>query len=105
MQTRLPKDKDRPGPANLALLCLAALLAGLFLALPFGHQLFHEGGGEPENCPVRMVENSLVLLVLFSLTSVLLLACPRSGHSVPWSVPLPHFFRGYSFGNRAPPRT
>ena len=93
------------GLANLAVLCFAALLIGLFLTLPFGHQLFHAGSTEPENCPARMLESSLVLLVGVILALALLLAGPRTRHQVIWSVPPPLFFRGYSFGNRAPPRT
>lgn len=98
-------DRDRRGLANLAVLCFAALLIGLFLTLPSSHQLFHAGSTEPENCPVRMLESSLVLLVGVILATALLLAGPRTSHEVIWSVPLPLFFRGYSFGNRAPPRT
>ena len=98
-------NRDHGGPANLAVLCFGALLIGLFLGLPFGHQLFHEGGAEPENCPVRMLENSLVLLLGVILTAVLLAPGPRPCGAVTWSVPLPLFFRGYSFANRAPPRT
>ena len=98
-------DRNHRGPANLAVLCFGALLIGLFLALPFGHQLFHAGGSEPENCPVRMLESSLVLLVGVILTLLLLGAGTRAGKGTLWSVPLPLFFRGYSFANRAPPRT
>ncbi len=52
-----------------------------------------------------MLESSLVLLVGVILALALLLAGPRTRHQVIWSVPPPLFFRGYSFGNRAPPRT
>ena len=103
MQTRF--NRDRRGPANLAVLCFGALLIGLFLALPFGHQLFHEGGGEPENCPVHMIESSLVLLVVVILPLLFVSAGTRIRTETLWSVPLPLFFRGYSFANRAPPRT
>ena len=95
-------SRDRRGPANLAVLCFGALLVGLFLALPFAHQLFHEGGGEQENCPVR--ECSLVLLVGVILALLLPSAGTRICKGTLWSVPLPLFFRGYSFANRAPPR-
>ena len=98
-------NRDRRGPANLAVLCFGALLIGLFLALPFGHQLFHEGGAEPENCPVRMIEGSLVLLVVVVLPLLFVSAGTRICRGRLWSVPLPLFFRGYSFANRAPPRT
>ena len=103
MQTGI--NRDRRGPANLAALCFGVLLIGLFLALPFGHQLFHEGGAEPENCPVRMLESSLVLLVVVILTLLLLSFGTRDRKGKLWSVPLPLFFRGYSFANRAPPRS
>ena len=98
-------NRDRRGPANLALLCFGALLIGLFLGLPFGHQLFHEGGAEPENCPVHMLESSLVLLVVVILPLLFVSAGTRIRRGILWSVPLPLFFRGYSFANRAPPRT
>ena len=97
--------RDRRGLVNLAVLCFGALLLGLFLTLPFGHQLFHGGGSEPENCPVRMLESSLVLLVGVILPLALLLAGTPPATGPLWSVPLPLFFRGFSFGNRAPPRT
>ena len=98
-------NRDLRGPANLAVLCFGALLIGLFLALPFGHQLFHEGGAEPENCPVRMLEGSLVLLVVVVLPLLFVSAGTRICRGRLWSVPLPLFFRGYSFANRAPPRS
>ena len=98
--------RDRRGPANLAVLCFGALLIGLFLALPFGHELFHEHGeAEPENCPVCMIESSLVLLVVVVLPLLFVSAGTRICRGTPWSVPLPLFFRGYSFANRAPPRS
>ena len=99
--------RDRRGPANLAVLCLGALLIGLFLALPFGHELFHEheGEGEPESCPVCMIESSLVLLVVVILPLLFVSAHTGICRGTPWSVPLPLFFRGYSFANRAPPRS
>ena len=103
MQTGI--NRYRRGPANPAVLCFGALLIGLFLALPFGHQLFHEGGAEPENCPVLMLESSLVLLVVVILPLLFLSAGTRIPKGVLWSVPLPLFFRGYSFANRAPPRS
>ncbi|MCY3762778.1 MAG: hypothetical protein OXH50_16135 [Gemmatimonadetes bacterium] len=88
------------------MLCFGALLIGLFLALPFGHELFHEHGeAEPENCPVCMLESSLVLLVVVILPLLFVSAGTRDRKGRLWSVPLPLFFRGYSFGNRAPPRT
>ena len=99
--------KDRRGPANLAAICFGALLIGLFLALPFGHELLHEheGEGEPESCPVCMIESSPVLLVVVILPLLSLSARTRICRGTPWSVPLPLFFRGYSFANRAPPRS
>ena len=97
--------RDPRGPANLAVLCFGALLIGLFLALPFGHELFHEHGeAEPENCPVCMIESSLVLLVVVILPLLFVSAGTRDRRTL-WSVPLPLFFRGYSFANRAPPRS
>ena len=97
---------DRRGPANLAVLCLGALLIGLFLALPFGHELFHEHGeAEAENCPVCMIESSLVLLVVIILPLLFVSPGIRVGKGRLWSVPLLLFFRGYSFANRAPPRS
>ncbi len=98
--------RDRRGSANLAVLCFGALLIGLFLALPFGHELFHEHGeAEPENCPVCMIESSLVLLVVVVLPLLFVSPGSRDRKRTLWSVPLPLFFRGYSFANRAPPRT
>ena len=100
-------NRDRRGPANLAVLCFGALLIGLFLALPFGHELFHEHEeeAEPENCPVCMIESSLVLLLVVILLLLFVSAGPRIRRRRLWSVPLPLFFRGYSFANRAPPRS
>ena len=91
---------------NLALLCFGALLIGLFLALPFGHELFHEheGEAEAESCPVCMIESSPVLLVVVILPLLLVSARSRICRGTRWSVPLPLFFRGYSFAKRAPPR-
>ena len=104
MQTGI--NRDRRGPANPALLCFGALLIGLFLALPFGHELFHEHGeAEPENCPVCMIESSPVLLVVVILPLLFVSAGTRIRRGRLWSVPLPLFFRGYSFANRAPPRS
>ena len=98
---------DRRGPASLAALCLGALLIGLLLALPFGHELFHEHEGEagPESCPVCMIESSPVLLVVVILALPFVSAGTRIRRGTPWSVPLPLFYRGYSFANRAPPRS
>ena len=78
-------NRDRRGPANLALLCSGALLIGLFLALPFGHELFHEGGAEPENCPVLMLESSLVLLVVVILPLLYVSAGTLIRKGVLWS--------------------
>ena len=98
--------RDPRGPANLAVLCFGALLVGLFLALPFGHELFHEHGeAEAESCPVCMIESSLVLLVVVILPLLFVSPGTRLCWGTLWSVPLPLFFRGYSFANRAPPRT
>ena len=75
---------DRRGPANLAVLCFGALLIGLFLALPFGHELFHEHGeAEPENCPVCMIESSLVLLVVVVLPLLFVSAGTRICRGLP----------------------
>ena len=99
-------NRDRRGPANPAVLCFGALLIGLFLALPFGHELFHEHGeAEPENCPACMIESSHVLLLVVTLPLLFVSAGTRIRGRTLWSVPLPLFFRGYSFANRAPPRT
>ena len=99
--------RDRRGPANLAALCFGALLVGLLLALPFGHELFHEheGEAEPENCPVCMIESSLVLLAVVVLPLLFVSAGTPIRRGTLWSVPLPLFYRGYSFANRAPPRS
>ena len=98
---------DRRGPANLAVLCFGALLIGLFLALPFGHELFHEheGEAEPESCPVCMIESSPVLLVVVFLPLLCVSAGTRICGGTLRSVPLPLLFLGYSFANRAPPRS
>lgn len=104
MQTGI--NRDRRGPANLTVLCFGALLIGLFLALPFGHELFHEHGeAEPESCPVCMIESSPVLLVVVILPLLCVSAGTRIRRGTPWSVPLPLLFHGYSFANRAPPRS
>ena len=98
-------NRDRRGPANPAVLCFGALLIGLFLALPFAHELFHEHGeAEPENCPVCMIESSALLVVVI-LPLLFVIAGTRIRRRRLWSVPLPLFFRGYSFANRAPPRS
>ena len=52
-----------------------------------------------------MIESSLVLLVVVILPLLFVSAGTRICRGRLWSVPLPLFFRGYSFGNRAPPRT
>ena len=100
-------NRDRRGPANLAVLCFGALLIGLFLALPFAHELFHEHGeAEPENCPACMIESSPVLLVVVILPLLFVSARTRiRRRRLPGPSPLPLFFRGYSFANRAPPRS
>ena len=103
MRPRFPTG-FRP-PAQIAGLALLALLLGLFLALPLSHQLFHEASAEPETCPVRMLENSLVLLFLFVPSFEFLRLASRDRTPVLWSVPLLLFFCGFFCGNRAPPRS
>ena len=90
-------------PVRLAGLALAALLLGLFLALPLSHQLFHQGSGEPESCPVHMLESSLVLLSLFILFLYFVRPGCRGRSPVLWSLPLLLFFCGFFCSNRAPP--
>ena len=88
---------------QFATLLLGTLLLALFLGLPLGHQLFHELSIEPENCPVHMLESSLVQLsvaaaIAFSYAAHLALV---QSH---WSVPRLLLFLGFSLSNRAPPR-
>ena len=92
-------------PAQVAGLALAALLLSLFLVLPLSHQLFHHGSGEPESCPVHMLESSLVLLSAFILCLCFLQPGGRGRGPVLWSVPLLLFFCGFFCSNRAPPRS
>jgi hypothetical protein len=91
-------------PAHLVSLLLAALLLGLFLVLPLGHQLFHDGLVESESCPVHMLESSLVLLFGALLTLAFLQTISEGAVAFAWSVPLPYFFFACSRSNRGPPR-
>ena len=92
-------------PAHIIALALSALLLGLFLALPLGHQLFHDGAFEPETCPVHILESSLVLLSISALTLLFLWTCASTIALFDDSAPLPPGYRGYSRSNRAPPRS
>ena len=103
MKPRFTIDPRRP--VQWAGLALAALLLGLFLALPLSHQLFHQGSDEPESCPVRMLESSLVLLPVLILSLYFLQPGGRGFSPVLWSVPLLLFFCGFFCSNRAPPRS
>ena len=103
MKPRFTIDPQRL--ARLAGLALAALLLGLFLALPLSHQLFHQGSGEPDSCPVHMLESSLVLLYVFILLLYFIRPGCRGSSPVLWSVPLLLFFCGFFCSNRAPPRS
>ena len=103
MRRRFPIGSQRP--AQIVGLALAALLLGLFLALPLSHQLFHQGSGEPETCPVRMLESSLVLLFLLVLSLEFLRLGSRGRTPVPLPVPLLLFFCGFFCSNRAPPHS
>lgn len=96
---------DAPRLAQVAGLALATLLLGLFIALPLGHQLFHEGPVESETCPVRMLESSLVLLFIVILSLLFLHSRGQERPAVLRSVSLPLFRCGFFFGNRAPPHS
>ena len=86
-------------------LSLALLLLGFFVALPLGHQLFHESSAEPGVCPVKLLEGSLLLLSVAVLTLIVLLTGDQGRPAFFQPATQPLIFRGFSFSNRAPPRS
>lgn len=103
MRHRFTTGQRNPG--ILAGLIFAALLAILFVTLPLGHQLFHDSPGEPEACPVHLLESSLLLLSIAVLALVKLFADSQPRPLYPSRLNQPQGFRGFFFSNRAPPRS
>lgn len=90
-------------PPQIASLLLGTFLLGLFLVLPLGHQFFHKPSVEPENCPVHVLESSLVQLAVTAAVALSITACIaliQQGGSIPRHL----LFCGFSRSSRAPPR-
>lgn len=89
---------------SLGLLVLTVLFAAVIGGLPFGHQLFHEGLVEPEDCPAGLLQSGLSLL-FWGLPLVLVaLNAAALGPSIPRTVPLPLFTPRFTHCSRGPPR-
>ncbi len=91
-------------PSALVLLVLTVLFAAVIGGLPFGHQLFHEGLGEPADCPAYLLQSSLSLLFLGLALVLVGLNASRASPSAPRTVPLPLFTPRFTHLNRGPPR-
>jgi hypothetical protein len=98
------RDIKWRNPAHRFTLLLAALLFGLFLGLPLGHQLFHDGLVEPDSCLVHMLESSIVCLFGSLITFVFLQILRENFVFFAWSVRLPYLFSALPRSNRGPPR-
>ena len=84
---------------------IVGVLAALVVALPLLHGLHHHLSEAPSDCPVRLLQQALVLLFVVVLLLVLRLFLgqapgPRGGIFLPVAVGV---FPGYRFAGRAPP--
>ena len=96
---------DRAGSRTLVVAVLTGLLLVLLAGLPLLHGLHHDLSDAPADCPVRLLQQALLLLFLVLLLLVrrpLLGLVPGLRLPATASAP-PLSFPGFTPSSRAPP--